>query len=511
MAASGSSLRFTVEVAADQADRALKAMAVAFNEAGASARIAMQSVGTTAKAAGAEVVTLGDKIKSVARDQRSEARAAAYYVQEIGSIIPISNNAKIALGGLGEALVGGVGIGAAVALVTTAIKLMTAAWAEEEAAAKKAAEERRKRLDEIQKDIDANRNRGKTPAELAQDQIGLLGTQVSDREERIAALRAATAAEKLLPASLSNDVLIAQNEAEIVRMGGEIASLKREIDKLREKIQTDIEAAARTVSPGAAPKAGKGAASAGAELKAEIGAYDAKTVAPKSSVTVNPLNINPEVDPLERVREMNREIARGREAQEEYNRRVEETAAVYNRWGQEIGNVVVGLAMGEMTARQAIASIGRMILQSLIQIGIQKVTAELARHAVEKPIKIADVIASAGVAGANAATTAAFLGPGAAAAAALATSQVVMGTMIPLASAARGWDLPAGGPFPAVLHSREMVLPEKYADVIRSGGAGITVNVGGAIVSSRDIEETFVARDGAVARAMRKMRRRRRM
>jgi hypothetical protein len=40
-------------------------------------------------------------------------------------------------------------------------------------------------------------------------------------------------------------------------------------------------------------------------------------------------------------------------------------------------------------------------------------------------------------------------------------------------SAAAGWDVPsASGAIPAVLHPREMVLPEKYADVIRGAAAG---------------------------------------
>ena len=52
MAANSSSLRFTVEVAADQADQALKAMTLAFNQAGAQARIAMQGIGGASKGAG---------------------------------------------------------------------------------------------------------------------------------------------------------------------------------------------------------------------------------------------------------------------------------------------------------------------------------------------------------------------------------------------------------------------------------------------------------------------------
>jgi hypothetical protein len=54
-------------------------------------------------------------------------------------------------------------------------------------------------------------------------------------------------------------------------------------------------------------------------------------------------------------------------------------------------------------------------------------------------------------------------------------------------SAAAGWDVPsASGAIPAVLHPREMVLPEKYADVIRGaaaggGGGGVTVQINGVI------------------------------
>jgi len=38
------------------------------------------------------------------------------------------------------------------------------------------------------------------------------------------------------------------------------------------------------------------------------------------------------------------------------------------------------------------------------------------------------------------------------------------------ASAAGGWDMPSGGPFPMIGHSREMMLPEKHADTIRNLG-----------------------------------------
>lgn len=55
-----------------------------------------------------------------------------------------------------------------------------------------------------------------------------------------------------------------------------------------------------------------------------------------------------------------------------------------------------------------------------------------------------------------------------------------MAPFVAAAGAAGGWDVLAGGPFPAMVHSREMVLPEEHAETSRrlsAGGAGACQNV----------------------------------
>jgi hypothetical protein len=123
MAATGSSLRFTVEVAADQADKTLKAMTVAFNEAGAQARIAMSGMGGAARNAGGEVTVLGDRIKQIARDQRTEARTARFYASELASIIPGAQGAGVALTGLSQVLIAGATQGFGFGVAFEAVKL----------------------------------------------------------------------------------------------------------------------------------------------------------------------------------------------------------------------------------------------------------------------------------------------------------------------------------------------------------------------------------------------------
>lgn len=77
-------------------------------------------------------------------------------------------------------------------------------------------------------------------------------------------------------------------------------------------------------------------------------------------------------------------------------------------------------------------------------------------------------------------------------------------------SAAGGWDVPSvSGAIPAVLHPREMVLPESYADVIRGmaggdGGGGVTINVNGAI-DGNHVMRTVTSPD--FAKAVREARR----
>lgn len=115
------SLRFQVEVSADQATGALNALSAAFNQANISSRTSLLGIGKSAKTAGDSVKSLGDRMREFARGERAEARTAGFFVSELAQIVPIGNQAKAALTGLTAALVGGGGVFAAVQLATTAL------------------------------------------------------------------------------------------------------------------------------------------------------------------------------------------------------------------------------------------------------------------------------------------------------------------------------------------------------------------------------------------------------
>jgi len=104
--------------------------------------------------------------------------------------------------------------------------------------------------------------------------------------------------------------------------------------------------------------------------------------------------------------------------------------------------------------------------------------AEMARQIVKDVIKMAiiQIKANAGIAGSEAASSQAmipFAGPFLAIGAMALVEGAVLGLLSLVPSASGGWDIPKGINPIAQVHSGEMILPEKYADVIRGiGGAG---------------------------------------
>jgi hypothetical protein len=100
------------------------------------------------------------------------------------------------------------------------------------------------------------------------------------------------------------------------------------------------------------------------------------------------------------------------------------------------------------------------------------------------------------------------LGPFAAVPAA-AASALVLAKEALVPSAAAGWDVPAGLNPMTQLHEREMVLPSRYADVIRGmadggGGAGSgDVHLHVHAVDSQSVERLFLNNKGAIAKALR--------
>jgi hypothetical protein len=134
---------------------------------------------------------------------------------------------------------------------------------------------------------------------------------------------------------------------------------------------------------------------------------------------------------------------------------------------------------------------------------IAATTAAATAGALERTAEIVGLAAVAAAAAFAATAAIPLTGPAAApAAAALAYTQVM--AYAPQAAAERGWDLPAtGGPFPALLHKKEMVLPEEQADTIRSLKKG-GQDQGGGGDSSKQVHAHYHAAAGENPDSIRK-------
>jgi hypothetical protein len=104
-----------------------------------------------------------------------------------------------------------------------------------------------------------------------------------------------------------------------------------------------------------------------------------------------------------------------------------------------------------------------------------------------------------------------YVGPFLAVGAAAAAVTMVAGFAKNISSAEGGFDIPGGINPLTQLHQREMVLPQRYADVIRSlaergggGGEGLTVNVNHTInaLDGRSLERVLVENSHSVAKAV---------
>jgi hypothetical protein len=183
----------------------------------------------------------------------------------------------------------------------------------------------------------------------------------------------------------------------------------------------------------------------------------------------------------------------------------------FNRLFQSIkdGSVTAGGVMQgafAMASDAVTGALSKLAAEWIANLVIGKVTAVQAAFA--------DISASAARAGAAAfASTAAIpiVGPGLAPAAGAAAYAGAMSftSGLAAASAAGGFDIPAGVNPMTQLHAREMVLPEKHADVIRSiadggGGSGLPpIHVHGT--DPRSIKRMLIDNTDALAEALRSL------
>lgn len=141
-------------------------------------------------------------------------------------------------------------------------------------------------------------------------------------------------------------------------------------------------------------------------------------------------------------------------------------------------NAFQKMMTGQMTLAQGMkaiwTSVATSIAQVLAQMAAKNIATMLMQAAQGKAIRAKEIMADAKAAAAGAYKAVVgipVVGP----ALAPVAAGVAFGGVMAFASAAGGYDIPAGTNPITQLHAREMVLPAKHADVIRSlaeGGAG---------------------------------------
>ncbi|MDP3124608.1 MAG: hypothetical protein Q8M84_03145 [Thiobacillus sp.] len=160
--------------------------------------------------------------------------------------------------------------------------------------------------------------------------------------------------------------------------------------------------------------------------------------------------------------------------------------------------------------RSVLASIGQTIIQEVI---LKPLVAKVAAWAKERLLTMAGIGAKAAGAGAGAAESQAsipYIGPILAIAAMAAVFAGVMGMSSKVPSAAGGFDIPRGMNPLTQLHEKEMVLPAKHADVIRSlgegggeGGGSFSPNISITAMDASGVRDFLMTNQAALVEALR--------
>lgn len=139
-----STLRFSVEVAADQATQALHTLSTSFNQAGISAKSALLSVGSGSKAANDAVGGFETKLRSLKSEMAAGDRTINFFARSLNSIVPEASAAGQGLRLLADGLIGGVGLGLAIQGVMAILTSFGDALKEASEKERQAAEESKK-------------------------------------------------------------------------------------------------------------------------------------------------------------------------------------------------------------------------------------------------------------------------------------------------------------------------------------------------------------------------------
>lgn len=167
---------------------------------------------------------------------------------------------------------------------------------------------------------------------------------------------------------------------------------------------------------------------------------------------------------------------------------------------QSMSGSLQKLMQGQATLAQFMRSIWRGVANSIIAELSRIIAKKAATWVTERAMAMAGIGADAAKAGSGAASSQAsipYVGPLLAVAAMASVFAAVSGMSAKVPSAAGGYDIPAGLNPLTQLHEKEMVLPAKYADVLRGLAAGQ-----GGEAQAGDVHFHLSAVDGASVRRL---------
>lgn len=473
--ASGTTLRFSVEVAADQAEQALKAMSVAFNQAEVKAKASLMSIGKGSQAAKNDI--------EVMKQGMGRARETAmFFTQALGEFGPAGRTAQIAVSGVAGAIMGGGGVLLALSLAQAGVRLLVDSWEEDAKKAEEAAKKHKEALEEADKFY-------KALAAGANTSIGALNSMrdglrhVSDAQKAHNEVQQINTAIQLAATPAMRAMLeMRLKEAKALEESIRFLKQQEEIEARREKREAKQKEQTKQVQDDLKTRTDYAIEQAQAE----------RAVAEESWKQYQELEAKRGQEAWQR-QETEAKNLSIIEAKEKAS--IEARSQQYAQLGEAAGSMVGGLITGQMTLGQVVAQTGQMIIQSVVKTAIAGVTA-----------KAAD--AAAGAASSQAAVP--LIGPVLAISAMGAMLSAVLGLIGNMPSAAGGWMVPHDTL--AMVHEDERILPARYSKgldrLVANGGRGGTINNYITAMDTQSVGRAMTRSDTEVARAMRRMQRR---
>ena len=441
-------------------------------------RTSLKLVGDGAKEAAPHFTGLNDALKEWRTHVRTEARYTNFMAAQVAGLGFASKGAAAELTGLVSAFAFGGGLGLAV----EGVKLVAHVFNDIQEAEKKAKEE----FDKYVEELVAGTEKIKKQAEIQLMALaGASKMQIQAAQDIKPLLEEREALEKKIAKAEEDVVKLRAGEGVLVaELGPKQAEIEqKELDRMREKVRLlneSINARQRAEGGVATVQIGQDLAKdaekdakdlakkeqARRDHLARVHAAEAAAQVALDRMVAEHTALRVQIDKNFEAIDDAAQAKHDKEVKDRFDafkQQLKEIGKEGEKFGAVFGATFEGIASGTMTVTKAFADMA-------------KETVKLVFDAVKKKIEAYALEAAAAAAAANAGIPG--IGVFVAMAAAAAMEAAVNGLLSQLPSAAGGFDIPRGMNPVTQLHSGEMVLPEKHADVIRgmaddgSGGSG---------------------------------------